>query len=184
MMYFIMWPWTVYLFLLFGRSTSRFITNIHLLAPQDGGSRNTHEDITMFTNTKQWELPIGIIDVKEKRQSLYQYRVQRITSSSCCSWGSKYLFLTCLLHGMAMPMESISEVVWFDASTSASYLWHRFPYLYVRITWLLLRDLINLNTFVFLEGLEQCLAQGGNSLKAFPIPTSGSSLDVTEQPMM
>lgn len=60
----------------------------------------------------------------------------------------------------------------------------RFPYLYVRIAWLLLRDLTNLNMFVLLEGLEQCLAQGVNSLKAFPIPTSESSLDVREQPMM
>lgn len=60
----------------------------------------------------------------------------------------------------------------------------RFSYLYVRITWLLLRDIISLNMFVLLEGLEQCLAQGVNSLKAFSIPTSGSSLDVREQPMM
>lgn len=59
-----------------------------------------------------------------------------------------------------------------------------FPYPYVRIAWLLLRDLTNLNVFVLLEGLEQCLAQSVNSLKAFPIPTSGSSLDVRKQPMM
>lgn len=47
-------------------------SGIHLLALQDGGSRNTHEDIIMFTNRNQWEISIGVLDVKEKSQSLYQ----------------------------------------------------------------------------------------------------------------
>lgn len=47
-------------------------SGIHLLALQDGGSRNTHEDIIMFTNGEQWEISIGVVDIKEKRQSLCQ----------------------------------------------------------------------------------------------------------------
>lgn len=52
-------------------STSRFI-RYHLLGLQDGDSRNTHEDIIMFTNGEQWEISIRGVDVKEKRQSLCQ----------------------------------------------------------------------------------------------------------------